>query len=82
VAPFYALFGAGVTLYFASQGAGKVVWPVLAGTARLAAVLAGGWFAATVLGSLTAVFAAIALGLALLGILTMAAVHRTPWGRA
>ena len=81
VAPFYALFGAGVTLYFASQGAGKVVWPVLAGTARLAAVLAGGWYAATVLGSLTAVFAAIAVGLALLGLVTMAAVHRTPWSK-
>ena len=81
VAPFYALFGAAMTLYFASQGAGKVVWPVLAGTARLATVLAGGWLAATVLGSLSGVFAAIALGLALFGTVTIAAVHRTAWGR-
>lgn len=82
VAPFYALFGAGVTLYFASQGAGKVVWPVLAGTVRLVVVLAGGYGAAKLAGSLTAVFAVIALGLALLGTITMAAVHRTPWGKA
>ena len=42
VAPFYPLFGAGVALYFASQGAGQVLRPVLAGTVRLVLVVAGG----------------------------------------
>ena len=36
VAPFYPLLAAGIALYFASQGAGRVLRPVLAGTARLA----------------------------------------------
>ncbi len=41
--PAYAFFGLGLTLYFASQGAGKVLGPVLAGTVRLAIICAGGW---------------------------------------
>ena len=36
VAPFYSMLAANIALYFASQGAGKVLRPVLAGTARLA----------------------------------------------
>ena len=35
VAPFYPFLAAGIALYFASQGAGQVAWPVLSGTARL-----------------------------------------------
>src|SRR5205814_5307044 len=43
VGPTYGLVGLGMLLYFAGQGAGRVVWPVLAGTARpvVAAIL--GW---------------------------------------
>ena len=42
VAPFYALFGAGMSLYFSSQGAGKMAWPFAAGMARLCLVAIGG----------------------------------------
>jgi putative MATE family efflux protein len=42
VAPFYALFGAGMSLYFSSQGAGKMAWPFAAGLARLCLVAIGG----------------------------------------
>ncbi len=38
----YAFFGAGVALYFASQGAGKMLWPVLAGSARFLIAVIGG----------------------------------------
>ncbi len=40
--PFYAFFGLGLCLYFASQGARRVFWPVLAGVARLSLIVAGG----------------------------------------
>lgn len=43
VAPFYALFGAGMSLYFASQGAGKMAWPFTAGIVRLGVVMLAGW---------------------------------------
>ena len=79
VAPFYALFGAGMALYFASQGAGRMLLPVLAGTARLAVVAAGGALVVLAAGPLTAVFAVIAGGIALFGLLIMAAVHAGRW---
>jgi putative MATE family efflux protein len=82
VAPLYPLFGAGVTLYFASQGSGQVLKPVLAGTARLAFVVGGAAIVMQLGGPLWALFAVIALGLALFGSLTAYVVHRASWGRA
>ena len=75
VAPFYPFIGIGIALYFASQGAGRVLWPVLAGTARLLAVIIGGMLAA----SLQAVFAVIAFGVVVFGVLTMLFVGRARW---
>ena len=79
VAPFYVLFGAGMALYFASQGAGRMVLPVLAGTARLAFVVAAGALVVTLDGPLAAVFAVIAGGIALFGALIIAAVRAGRW---
>ena len=79
VAPFYALFGAGMALYFASQGAGRMVLPVLAGTVRLAVVVAGGALVVAFSGPLAAVFAVIAAGIALFGALIIAVVQRSRW---
>ena len=75
VAPFYPMLAANIALYFASQGAGKVLWPVLAGTARLAIVIAGGMFAA----SLGGIFGVIAFAMAVSGLLTIGFVARTRW---
>ena len=75
VAPFYPMLAANIALYFASQGAGKVLWPVLAGTARLVIVVAGGALAA----SLAGIFAAIAIAMAVSGLLTIWFVARTDW---
>ena len=43
VGPLYGFFGLGLVLYFASQGAGKLLWPVLANLLRLAVAALGGW---------------------------------------
>jgi putative MATE family efflux protein len=40
--PFYAFFGLALCLYFASQGAGRVLWPVIAALLRVVVVLVGG----------------------------------------
>jgi putative MATE family efflux protein len=45
VGPSYAFFGMGLALFFASQGAGRIVWPFLAVTSRLFIVAVGGWLA-------------------------------------
>jgi Na+-driven multidrug efflux pump len=79
VAPFYALFGAGIALYFSSQGAGRMILPVLAGTARLVFVATGGALVVALAGPLAAVFAVIAGGIVLFGALIAYAVHRAPW---
>jgi putative MATE family efflux protein len=72
---FYPLLAAGIALYFASQGAGRVLPPMLAGTLRLLIVIAGGAAVATLQG----VFVVIALGTAAFGALTMAFIARVRW---
>jgi putative MATE family efflux protein len=72
---FYPFLAAGMALYFASQGAGQVVRPVLAGTARLLIVIVG----CALVGSLQGIFAVIAAGLAAFGALSIWFVKRTRW---
>lgn len=67
VGPFYGFFGLGLVLYFASQGAGKLLWPVVGNAARLAVAAAGGWLALQWGGSLTIVFAAQAAAMVVYG---------------
>lgn len=41
VGPFYAFFGLALCLYFASQGAGRVLWPVIAALVRVLVIVLG-----------------------------------------
>jgi putative MATE family efflux protein len=43
VGPAYGALGFGTALYFASQGAGRLRWPIAAGLSRLAITALGGW---------------------------------------
>lgn len=77
--PAFAFFGMGLTLYFASQGSGRMLGPVLAGTARLALVFgAGSWLMAQQAGA-AAYFALVAAAMVLYGLATVAAVKFTRW---
>ena len=68
VGPTYGLFGLGLALYFASQGTGRLFWPLVAGFARLLIVVGAGWLAVDRLGGdLSALFFAIALGFVVFG---------------
>ena len=81
VAPFYCLFGLGMTLSFASQGAGRMKAPFAAGIARLIIATAGGWFAVEILGwGLPGVFVAIAVGMIAFGSLIAGPLLVIPWG--
>lgn len=42
VGPTYFFFGLGLCFYFASQGVGKMFWPVLGNVARIAVIIGGG----------------------------------------
>jgi putative MATE family efflux protein len=83
VAPFYALYGAGFILYFASQGAGRVMWPFLAGTARLLVSAGLGWLVVTRFAAgLDTLFGVIAAGSVIYAAVTIAFVAlSTKWGR-
>jgi putative MATE family efflux protein len=78
--PFYAFFGLGLCLYFASQGARRVLWPVVSGLTRLALILLGGWWLAeTGQLSASALFVLIGIGMLTYGLMTAAAVRLGAW---
>jgi putative MATE family efflux protein len=79
VGPAYGLFGFGMALYFASQGAGRLLWPFLANLARLLIAAFGGWFALRWTGKLTDIFIALAVALAAFGLINAAAVASGVW---
>jgi putative MATE family efflux protein len=78
VAPFYGLSGLGMLLYFAGQGAGRVMWPVLGGTVRLLIAAGFGWIVVANLGGgLHELFIAVAAG----SIVSVAIVAGALWLR-
>jgi len=81
VGPAYGFVGLGMLLYFASQGASRVLWPVLAGTVRLIIAALFGWAAVVWLGfSESALFTVVAIGAAMFGGLVALATCLQSWG--
>jgi Na+-driven multidrug efflux pump len=81
VGPAYGFFGLGLSLYFASQGAGRLLWPLFSGLLRLLIAIGGGWIALQLTGSLSWLFAALALGLVVYGVMLATAVASGVWFR-
>ncbi len=79
VGPFYGFFGGGMALYFASQGAGKLTWPLVAGSVRLLVATIGGWLLLRATGSMSWLFVALAAGLVLNGVINAIAIQRGAW---
>jgi putative MATE family efflux protein len=82
VGPAFGFFGLGLALYFASQGAGRLGWPLLAGLLRLIIAIGGGWLALLATGSLAWLFAALSLALLAYGLTICGAVVGGAWFRA
>ena len=79
----YGFFGLGLALFFASQGAGRLAWPLLASTTRLLIVAIGGYVAVHVAAAAPgALFGVIALSLAAMGLTLAAAIHLADWARS
>jgi putative MATE family efflux protein len=78
VGPFYGFFGMGLALYFASQGAGRLGWPLLAALLRMTIATGGGWLAVRAAG-LTGLFLALGLALAVFGLVTAIAIASGAW---
>ncbi|WP_209428453.1 MATE family efflux transporter [Pararhodobacter sp. SW119] len=80
VAPFYAFFGLGLALYFASQGAGRMLWPVMGSICRIGLALGGALvLAATTTLGVKGVFAAIGGAMFVYGMVISLAIYRTGW---
>ena len=79
--PFYGFFGLGLALYFAAQGAGRLLWPLFSGLLRIIIALGGGWAALRLSGSLNWLFAALALSLFVYGVTLTAATASGVWFR-
>lgn len=79
VGPTYGFFGGGLALYFASQGAGHLIWPLASGFLRLVIGALGGWIVLALTGSLPWMFAALALGLVVYGVFLAVAIRAGVW---
>jgi Na+-driven multidrug efflux pump len=77
--PGFAFFGLGLTLYFASQGSGRVLGPVLASTLRLVIVAGVGVWLASRDAPAWQFFVLVGAGMVVYGISTAAAIWLTSW---
>lgn len=74
VGPAYGLFGLGLAMYFASQGAQRMGWSLLAGLARLLTVYLAGHLALRLGAGLPAL-----LGVMVAGMAVFALLNAWPW---
>ncbi len=79
VGPFYGFFGLGLALYFASQGAGRLRWPLFANCIRFVIAVGGGWLALQWTGGLSGVFAALAAALVAFGLINGISIAGGAW---
>jgi putative MATE family efflux protein len=80
--PAFPFFGLGLTLYFASQGSGRMLGPVSAAMVRpVLAATVGGWMAAQQMEA-SAYFSLVAGSLVAYGLATAFSVKLSRWGPA
>jgi len=77
--PGFGFFGAGVCLYFSSQGAARVGGPVLAGTIRLVLVALGGWWLAASGAPAWTLFALVGAAMVVFGLSTALSIYLSRW---
>lgn len=79
VGPVYGFFALGFSMYFASQGAGRLKWPLLAGALRLLVAVGAGGVTLHLTGSLSAFFLVAAIAMSLYGLIILGAVASGSW---
>ncbi|MGO4711628.1 MATE family efflux transporter [Bradyrhizobium sp. 2TAF24] len=78
-APLYAFIGLNISLYFSSQGAAKILGPVLSQTARLIFIAVGSMWLVSTGATVTGFFVLAACSMVLLGLSCAVAVKLTSW---
>jgi Na+-driven multidrug efflux pump len=79
VGPVYGFFGLGLVLYFASQRAGRLLWPVIGNMLRLVVAASFGWLALRWGGGLTHVFIAQGVALVVYGLVIAGSIAGGAW---
>lgn len=80
VAPFYPFYALGLALFFASQGASRMGWPMIASICRIVTAFGLALLLTRSMGfGVEGVFAGIAAGMLVYGILTALSVRLTGW---
>ena len=80
VGPVYGFFGLAMALYFASQGTGEMIWPVVANLTRIVIAVCGSLLALDVLGwGLPGLFAFVALGIVSFAAVLAFSTTRPAW---
>ncbi|HYZ21196.1 MAG TPA: MATE family efflux transporter [Rhodopila sp.] len=77
--PFYGFFGLGMAIYFASQGAGRMAWPLTAALLRTLIAVGGGWLALHWTDQPGPVFLALGAGLVTFGVVNALALAAGAW---
>jgi putative MATE family efflux protein len=78
---FYAPFGFGLAFFFASQGAGRLTWPLAGSVARLVLAVAGGAIAIR-MQSLPLLYAVIGCSFLVYALVPAIAFRRGAWSRS
>jgi putative MATE family efflux protein len=79
VGPFYGMLGLALSLYFASQGAGRLAWPLAGNLVRLAIAAAGGFVALRWTRDMSHVFLAQSVALVAFGLINAVSVAGGAW---
>ena len=83
VGPSFAFLGLGMSLYFASQGAGTVFWPAMATLVRFTIGVGGAYLAVNYFGlELEAVYVCLSIAMVVFGVITAASLKFGAWRRA
>jgi Na+-driven multidrug efflux pump len=82
VGGFYGFFGLGLAMFFASQGAGRMLWPLVGSASRLLVIALGGWLCVHALQTpASGFFAVVAASLAVYGSIIAGAIGLGRWKR-
>ncbi|MDH2384967.1 hypothetical protein [Bradyrhizobium sp. CER78] len=82
VGPFYGFFGLGISMYFASQGAGRLSWPLIGSLVRMIVAVGGGWIVLRVTGSTSLLLVGYAGGMLLYSAIIASSVAAGTWFRS
>ena len=80
--PGFAFYGLAMALYFASQGAGRVLGVVLGASVRLGVIVLGGWWLSAAQAPAWWYFALVCAAMVAYGLFNAAAVWLTRWDRS